>query len=168
MGFIKACKHGNLEEVKHLLSLTGSDRTDVHANYERAFRLACYCGQLEVIKLLLNLTGDRYINVHGIKEAFQWAYASNCLEVIKLLLSLTGDRYIHFPIDCITSEQMATLVLQRFREQHRARNHFLESCHNGIMYLRVKEELLHIPAGEIHPSFPGGLKYHETIGRLVK
>jgi hypothetical protein len=203
MGFIEACQDGNLEEIKHLLSLTGTDRInihayneeafcwacsngrleivkvllsltgdryiDVHAYNERVFRLACSNGQLKVVKLLLSLTEDRYINVHAYNEcAFRHACFYGQLKVVKLLLSLTGDRYIQAPIECITNETIATLVLQRFREQHRKQKHFLESCHNSIMYLRVKEELLHIPTGEIHSSFPGGLKFHETIERLVK
>lgn len=93
--FCKACRTGNVDKVRELLSLGGNHRIDVHAHDDWAFGLACQEGHLAVIRELLALEGDRRIDVHAADDrAFGVAVQEGRTYVVQLLLALEGDRQV--------------------------------------------------------------------------
>jgi ankyrin repeat protein len=79
--FIDACKNGNIDSTKDLLS-KGVDPSD---NNNYAIRCSSYNGHLEVVKLLLT---DPGVNPSARNnEAIRWASHNGHLEVVKLLLT---------------------------------------------------------------------------------
>jgi len=53
-GFILACRAGDLDIVKYLLTCSDlKEHADIHAQDDEGFREACWSGHLEVVKYLL-------------------------------------------------------------------------------------------------------------------
>ena len=53
LGFHRACEHGRLNIIKHLLGLPNNE-ININADIDYAFRRTCLNGQLEVVKYLLS------------------------------------------------------------------------------------------------------------------
>ena len=88
--FINACKKGNLEVVKYLLTSTElKDNADIHVDNDYGFRFACYYGKLEVVRYLLTSTDlKEHADIHANNDlGFTNACYNGYLEIIKYLLT---------------------------------------------------------------------------------
>ena len=89
--FKKACKSGNITQVKLLIE---NYNIDIHADVEYAFRVTCEKGHLKIVKYLISL--DQNINIHAEDEyAFKQACHNNYLDLVKYLISLNQNIDIH-------------------------------------------------------------------------
>ena len=113
--FIQACKEGDIDEVRRLLTLDGKHRVDVHAEDEAAFRKACWYNHESVVRLLLELEGERRIDVHAKDEyAFRWACHEGKESIVRLLLALEGDRQVDVHADNDYGRETSFRVACRF------------------------------------------------------
>ncbi|AYV83011.1 MAG: hypothetical protein Hyperionvirus3_157 [Hyperionvirus sp.] len=96
--FRHACRDGNLEMAKWLLSIPNSD-VNINARNDNAFRSACRYGHLEIGKWLLSLPNNNIdINAENSK-AFDVACRNGHVEIAKWLLSMSTNNIISIDMD---------------------------------------------------------------------
>ena len=84
--FIHACKEGQLDIA---LKLYDTQKINIHATNDYAFRWSCRYGHIETAKWLYSLGG---VNIHASNDdAFRWSCYYGHIEIAKWLLSL--DRF---------------------------------------------------------------------------
>ena len=87
--FIKACYYGN-SLCKNIIT---TNKIDIHADDEYAFRCSCQNGHLEVANWLIELSrsdGFTLIDIHAdVESAFRWSCRSGHLDVAKWLIELS-------------------------------------------------------------------------------
>ena len=98
-GFSWACRYGNLEVVKYLLTSDElKEHANIHADNDYGFRGACENGHLEIVKYLLTspeLKEHADIHVRN-DEGFKNACEQGHLEVIKcLIIDMNIDKTKH-------------------------------------------------------------------------
>ena len=90
--FIDACKNGDIDKVKYLLSSPElKEHADIHAFGDAGFQWACMNGHLEVVKYLLTSPDlKKHADIHeGSDAGFQWACNKGYLDIVKYLLTST-------------------------------------------------------------------------------
>lgn len=84
--FMKSCKYGYPLVAKHLYQMY-SDRINIHADNEYAFRWSCHNGCVDIVQFLLSLNDK--IDIHAENEcAFRWSCEKGHIIITNLLLSL--------------------------------------------------------------------------------
>src|SRR5437773_408905 len=96
-GFIIACKNGDLNEAKQAFI---TERLDIHAHDDRAFRWSCSNGHLTTAQWLSSL--DNKVDIHAYDDcAFRSSCVDRHLSISQWLYALDGKIDIHAHNDCI-------------------------------------------------------------------
>ncbi len=88
--FIGACKDGDLDIVRYLLTSSELEKhADIYARDNSGFQMACLHNHLEVVRYLLTSTELKdHANIHSNEDrGFCWACNNGHLEIVRYLLT---------------------------------------------------------------------------------
>lgn len=103
--FKSACKHGDLETIKHLVQICEKDKlaSMIHNSNDIGFYLACQKGHLIIIKYLIHLCKERNLGDINIdeKEIYQIVYAEGNDDIL-YWLKKKGYIKNKYKMNCVT------------------------------------------------------------------
>ena len=131
--FIYACRDGNLEIIKYLLtSHELKENVDIHAENDWGFVWSCRNGNLEVVKYLLTSAElTEHVDIHAKDDlGFRSACYEGRLEVIKyLIIDMNIEKTIH--IEKYLTEKKDNKTAQQATELFNTRD----------LYQKLKENI---------------------------